>query len=216
MLGDSVRRRQPGGRAAKTPRPRARKGRRRWRPLLIALPLALVLPFLLGYVLAVYVIFPPRELVGTGIPVPDLVGRSASEAQRELVAVGLGNLQPSELPHPTAAAGEVVAQSPLPGQQLLAGGDVRVALSAGRPRVVVPDVQGFSADRAEALLRGAGFDVVRATQESPAAQGRVLRTDPTPGQQRELPAVITLVISAGPPEPEPEPLVPDTTFLPGG
>jgi beta-lactam-binding protein with PASTA domain len=36
---------------------------------------------------------------------------------------------------------------------------VRVALSAGRPRAVVPDVIGFSATRAESLLRRAGFEV---------------------------------------------------------
>jgi eukaryotic-like serine/threonine-protein kinase len=218
MLGDSVRRRQPGARRAKraAPATRRRKGKWRWRPLLIALPLALVLPFVLGYVLAVYVLFPPRDLAaGPGIPVPQLVGRSAGEAQRDLVAAGLGSVQTTELPHPSAPPGQVIAQSPLPGQQLRPGGDVRVALSAGRPRVVVPDVQGFSAERAESLLRRAGFDVTRIDEQSPLAAGRVLRTEPAPGQSQELPAAVTVVVSAGPPPPEPEPLPPDSAFVPG-
>lgn len=206
MLGESVRRRQKPGKP-----PREPGSRSRWRPLLLALPIALVLPFALGYLLAVYVIFPPTtEMAGSGITVPALIGRSAVDAQRELAAAGLGELQPSELPHPTAPPGQVVAQSPLPGQQLRPGVPVRVALSAGQPRIVVPDVQGYSAERADAMLRRAGFSVQTAEQQSPQAAGRVLGTDPAPGQVLLLPASIMLIISSGPPLPEPDTLPPDT------
>jgi eukaryotic-like serine/threonine-protein kinase len=218
MLGDSVRRRQPK-KAASKPGPKKRRagGTWSWRPLLIALPVALLLPFIVGYALAVYVLFPPQQAAGAGLPVPSLVGGSAAEAQRALVAAGLGSIETTQLPHPSAPAGQVIAQSPLPGQHLPAGANVSVALSAGRPRALVPDVQGFNADRAQTLLRRAGFDVTQATQESPMAAGRALRTEPAAGQDRELPAVVTLVISAGPPpvpEPEPAPLWPDTSLVP--
>jgi eukaryotic-like serine/threonine-protein kinase len=219
MLGDSVRRRQPKKTTPKSgaKKPRA-KGKWSWRPLLIALPIALLVPFIVGYMMAVYVLFPPQQAAGTGLAVPLLVGGSASEAQRALVAAGLGSIETMQLPHPSAPAGQVIAQSPLPGQHLPAGANVSVALSAGRPRALVPDVQGFNAERAQTLLRRAGFDVTQATQESPMAAGRVLRTEPGAGQERELPAVVTLVISAGPPppDPEPEPLWPDTVFVPAG
>jgi beta-lactam-binding protein with PASTA domain len=214
MLGDSVRRRQPKRRQGGEPA-RPQQGRRKWRPLLLALPLALTLPFLIGYLLAVHVIFPPQQASGAGIPVPELVGLSSLDAQRALVAAGLGPLEPSELPHPTAPAGQVIAQSPLAGQQLRAGAGVRVALSAGRPRVVVPDVRGFTAERAQSLLQRSGFDVTHTTEESPTAEGRVLRTDPPPGEQRTLPAVVTLVVSAGPPPPvEPDTIFGDTPAVP--
>lgn len=209
MLGDSVRRRQPKRRSTLEHRAPAASARR-WRPLLVALPFALILPFLIGYLLAVFVIFPPTELAGDAIAVPELVGRSAAEAQRALAAAGLGPMDATELPHPSAAAGEVVAQSPLPGQQLRAGASVSVALSTGRARAVVPDVLGFSADRAETVLRRAGFDVTRATQESPVAAGQVIRTDPEPAQERALPARVTLIISAGPPPPLDADTIPDT------
>lgn len=207
MLGDSVRRRQPRRRSG-TPRTTSRASRRQWRPLLIALPFALVVPFLIGYLIAVFVIFPPTDLAGDGIAVPDLIDQTAAEAQRALAAAGLGPVEVTQLPHPSAPAGRVIAQSPLPGQQLRAGASVSVALSSGRERALVPDVMGFSADRAETLLRRAGFEVTRLLQESPAAAGQVLRTDPAPAQERVLPAVVTLVISAGPPPP----LEPDTSF----
>jgi hypothetical protein len=221
MLGDSVRRRQPArlkakprdGREGRDGEAPPRSGRRRWLPLLWAVPAALVLPFVIGYLLAVHVIFPPEAASGPGVPVPELVGRSLVEAQAEMAVAGLGTMDVTELPHPTAPAGTVIAQSPLPGQQLRPGAGARVAVSRGRPRVLVPDVQGFAAERAETMLRRAGFDVARATQEDPLPEGRVVRTDPAAGEERVLPAAVTLVVSAGPPPP-PEPLPGDTIPAP--
>jgi serine/threonine-protein kinase len=190
MLGDSVRRRQ-GKRASK---PRG-GGKRNWKAWLIGVPIALVLPFIIGYFIAVRVIFPPPPMVNPGIVVPDLRGRTAAGAARMLDSLGVGALEQSELPHPTAPAGEIIAQSPLPGQQLRDGGVVEVALSAGRPRVLVPDVLGFSADRATAMLQRSGFTVAQTTRESEIAAGRVIAIEPEPGQVLELPANITLVVS---------------------
>jgi beta-lactam-binding protein with PASTA domain len=210
MLGESVRRRQPKGRrgSAEPRPPRAGRGWQRWRPLLIALPVAILVPFLVGYLIAVFVLFPPPEVSAAGVPVPDLVGRSVEEAQRDLVAVGLGPVSTSDLPHPSAPPGRIIAQTPLPGQQLRPGAGVTVAVSTGRPAAVVPDVIGFSAERAESLLRRTGFSVSVVTQESPAPAGRVIRTEPDPAQQLTLPAAVTLVVSAGPPAA----VEPDTIF----
>lgn len=208
MLGDSVRRRQPKRRA-----PRASNGRggRNWKRIITGLGVALIVPFAVGYLVAVYVLFPPTEVSGSGTPMPDLIGQTTSEAQRALVAAGLGEMEITELPHPDVDAGTVIAQSPLPGQQLRPGADVRVALSSGPARVMVPDVLGFSADRAESMLTRAGFEVTRSLEESPASAGRVIRTDPEPGQPRTLPSSVTIIVSSGPPA-VPEPGVfPDTS-----
>jgi eukaryotic-like serine/threonine-protein kinase len=216
MLGESVRRRQRSGRSAQG-KPGSRGPRSKWRPLMLVVPVALVLPFVIGYLIAVYLMFPPppAETAGTGIAVPNLVGSSATDAQRALAAAGLGDLLVTELPHPTAAAGQVIAQSPLPGQQLRGGAAVRVALSAGRPQAVTPDVYGYSADRAESMLQRAGFEVQRLDEESTLAAGRVIRTEPSSGQVLGLPAVITLVVSSGPPLPEPDTMPPDTLATAG-
>jgi serine/threonine-protein kinase len=208
MLGDSVRRRQPKRRA---PRTSDGRGGGNWKRVITALGVALFVPFAVGYLVAVYVLFPPTEVSGSGTPMPDLIGRTTSEAQRALVAAGLGDMEITELPHPDVDAGAVIAQSPLPGQQLRPGADVRVALSSGRARVMVPDVLGFSADRAESMLTRAGFEVTRSLEESPASAGRVIRTDPEPGQPRTLPASVTIIVSSGPPAiPEPG-VFPDTS-----
>jgi len=198
VLGDSVRRRQPRRRLSHEPAENG-SGERDWKRILVALAAVLVVPFLIGYLVAVYVLFPPTQVSGSGTPTPDLIGRTTSEAQRELVAAGLGDMAVSELPHPEAEPGTIIAQSPLPGQQLRPGAGVRVALSAGPARVLVPDVLGFGADRAESMLTQAGFQVTRSEEESAAPQGRVIRTDPEPGQPALLPASVTLIVSTGPP-----------------
>jgi eukaryotic-like serine/threonine-protein kinase len=212
MLGDSVRRRLPKRHMERESREPRERGS--WKRRLLTLAGVLLIPFAIGYLVAVYVWFPPTAVSDGGSPVPDLIGLTISEAQRELVAARLGDIATTELPHPEIEAGRIIAQSPLPGQQLRDGAGVRVGLSSGRARVVLPDVLGFSADRAESMLTRAGFQVTRAQQESAAEAGQVIRTDPEPGQQRTLPATVTLIVSSGPPA-EPEPgAFPDTTTIP--
>jgi beta-lactam-binding protein with PASTA domain len=189
VLGESVRRRQHHRPTHVGPR------RRPWLSWLIGVPLALILPFTIGYFVAVRVLFPPPEATGTGIPVPDLIGKAQTEASQLVVSLGLAGLEPTTLPHPSAPAGQVIAQSPLPGQQLRRGALVQVALSSGRPRVRVPDVIGFGAEAALSMLKRSGFEVIQARQESDAAPGRVLAMDPKPGQLRQLPAAVTIVVS---------------------
>jgi serine/threonine-protein kinase len=204
VLGESVRRRQH-----RRPTHVGPRLRRRWLTWLIGVPLALLVPFAIGYFIAVRVLFPPPVATGTGIPVPDLVGREQTEALRLVVSAGLGGLEPTALPHPSAPSGQIIAQSPLPGQQLRTGAMVQVALSSGRPRVRVPDVIGFGADAAVSMLRRSGFEVIQARQETAGAPGRVVGMDPTPGQVRQLPATVTIIISAPLPVPI-DTLLPDT------
>ncbi|HEX6693980.1 MAG TPA: PASTA domain-containing protein [Longimicrobiales bacterium] len=194
MLGDSVRRRQPA-RRQRQPNPKPRKIP--WRIVLPSVLAALVIPFGIGYAVAVNVLFPPPEASGSGIAVPALVGQSVDEANRLLATAGLGRVDTTSITHPNAPRGEILAQDPLPGQQLRSGANVRVSVSAGPPRVVVPDVEGFGGDAAEQLLRRVGFDTRRVEESAFAAPGRVLRLEPAPGSRQELPATITIVVSAG-------------------
>lgn len=198
MLGDSVRRRNP----QRKPRgPRRARGRglgvRFW--VLGALA-ALLVPFAVGYVVAAFLLFPAPAVEETvGIPVPALRGMSTVAAERALAQAGLGSLVVTSFPNPRAPEGEIVAQSPLPGQQWRAGADVRVGVSAGLPRALVPDVLGETAERAEQALRRAGFEVVRTDVESAVAAGRVVSLQPAPGSEARLPATVTLSVSLGPP-----------------
>lgn len=196
MLGDSVKRRLAT--AAKRPaRPKtATSSSARWTARHWALvAAAAAFPFILGYAIAVLLLFPPPEVAGVGIVVPDLVGRRVDEARRELAALQLAVRETTTLPSETAAEGTIVAQSPLAGQQLRAGHGVRIAVSSGRPRVLVPDVIGFPIERAAALLTRLGFQVQRVDEPADAEAGRVLALDPPPGEELRLPARVTITVS---------------------
>jgi serine/threonine-protein kinase len=158
---------------------------------------AAVLPFVIGYGIAVFLLFPAPAATAEGIATPRVVGMTVQTAHRTLAQAGLGVLQVTPLPHPTQPVGTIIAQSPLPGQQVRAEASVRVAVSSGPPRAVVPDVVGFSIDRAEGLMRKLGFDVVRVDERAAEPAGRVLRTLPPAGRAETLPAQVQIVVSTG-------------------
>ncbi len=197
MLGDSVKRRTKRAGSVVRSRTKPEEVNRLGRAgfLLVAVSV----PLLAGYAFAVLVLFPAPDVAAQGIAVPSLMGKSMSEAQAEIREIGLGTLDVTRLPHPTAAEGTVIAQSPLPGQQLRGGAPVEVAVSDGVPRVSVPNVIDFPADRAAALLTRLGLRVQRTDEPADAQAGRVIEQDPAPGTVVAVPARIVIRVSAGRP-----------------
>jgi eukaryotic-like serine/threonine-protein kinase len=206
MLGESIRRRRGIGRR-RVPRRRDAKpprgGGLRWGVWLPASLAVIALSFGLGYLIAVRVLFPPPPPGVAGVRVPELVGLSDTEARRELAAAGLAVADVMELPHPDRPAGVVLAQSPLGEQQVPPGTRVALGVSIGQPRAVVPDVIGFTAERAAELLGRRGLQTARRDRLSDAPVGQVLGTEPAAGTELTLPATVTLLVSMGPPLPPP-------------
>lgn len=77
---------------------------------------------------------PPLSTIDASVP--DLTGLSRGDAAERLSALGLKLLvderRPRE-PHPSIAAGLIVAQDPKPGRALVGNGEVFVTLSSGGP-----------------------------------------------------------------------------------
>ena len=153
--------------------------------------------FGVGYLLAALLFF--RGGGAHVVTVPDLRGQPEAEARRVLDRLDLEMERGSALVHPEVPVGSVLAQSPLPGQEVPPGSVVRVTLSAGRDRVSVPDVTRFAAAQALDLLMRSGFEVQVDTVPHERARGRVVATEPAAGTPVELPARLRLVVSAGPP-----------------
>ena len=162
----------------------------------------LIASFAIGYVVAVRVLFPPQEVLEAGIVVPSVAGAPVADARRDLEAVGLRLGDVMSLPHPDRAPGIIIAQSPLPGQQLRAGANVDVGISAGRARTTVPDVVGLPERIAIALLSELGFEVDLQRREARALPGNVVATEPAPGEPVFLPARVAMFVSAGPALPD--------------
>jgi beta-lactam-binding protein with PASTA domain len=152
-----------------------------------------------GYVLATRVIFPAPPPPGDVERVPDLSGESSGSAAGVLSSMGFVLEVIDSLRHPSASAGSIVGQTPLPGQLALVGDTIRVALSLGPEERPIPDVTRLRADRARTVLEATGFLVVVDSTESELPRGSVITMEPEAGTEAVIPQEIRLTVSLGPP-----------------
>lgn len=157
-----------------------------------------VAAFLVGYLVTAGLFFRGSNRPDV-VAVPDLHDMDAAAAERQLDRAGLELQVGDSLPHPEVRQGDVLAQSPLPGREVAPGTPVRVIVSTGPPRRAVPDVQALTRLPAERLLAASGFRVQVQEVPAPLPAGRVVAVLPAPGTTVQLPAVVTLQVSAGPP-----------------
>lgn len=219
QMGDSIRRRRGRGRGrgrGDEPGTGTRAGGldlKRW--ILGGLGGAL-LAFVLGWLVATQVMFPKAALAGDEVMVPALAGLTLDQARTELDAARLEVGAVLEMVHPEAERGVVIAQAPIADMLLAPGAEVRLAVSRGRARATVPDLAGMPADAALELARRIGFEPTRQEEPTIEEAGTVLRTSPAAGQQVEVPAPLTVVVSAGglaPPDSAPSAAAPDTGLV---
>lgn len=161
----------------------------------------LVVLFGAGYLVSAWWLFPasaPDARAGEVVSVPDLVGLAEEGARQSLEEAGLEYRLRSEMPHPRAPSGAVVAQSPLPGQYARPGAPVEVTLSLGPESQKVPDLRGLSDRQAGIVLERLGFRTEVDSASSQVERGRVVGTRPEPGTELTVPGEVTLVVSRGP------------------
>lgn len=192
MAWTSSRRRRRNG-AEKGP------GWTRRRKLAVAGLAAAVVGLLGGYLVSTQVIFPGPEPPGDLAQVPDLRGATVADARSRLGELDLVAAPADSMHHPEIGRGEIVAQTPLPGQLARPGGQVRLTVSTGPESVLVPEVEGLRAERAEAVLETVGFTVVVDSVDADVAPGRVVYAEPGAGAEVRLPREVTLAVSRGPP-----------------
>jgi beta-lactam-binding protein with PASTA domain len=140
----------------------------------------------------------PEDL-GPLVTVPELVGLADAEAKDRLQEIGLEYGIRSTVSNPRAPEGAVLAQSPIPGQQVRPGAPVEVTLSRGPERHSIPDVAGLSERQATILLERLGFRVTSQQAQHASEAGRAIRTEPAAGTELAVPTDVTLLISKGSP-----------------
>lgn len=152
-----------------------------------------------GYLIATQVFFPAPPPPGDLFEVPDLRGLGLASASERLSGAGLALGAVDSLQHPSATAGLVLGQSPLPGQVSQPSSPVRVTISTGPQTRSIPDVRRLDEERARIVLETSGFVVEVDTSESDEPRGRVIGVSPPPDSVVALPAQVVLLVSAGPP-----------------
>lgn len=194
QLGESLRRRRTS--------PTSGVGFPRWGAGARLALAAVVLAFggaLVGYLFATRALFPAPGPPGDLRTVPNLLGLPSGEAR---VRIAEADLVPAEVEfvhHPRADSGQVIAQAPLPEQLSEPAGSVRVTVSLGPERSVVPELVGLRRGWAVNVLEASGFVVEADSTESSEPRGVVVEVDPEPGSDLAIPGDVRIVVSTGPP-----------------
>ncbi|MGB7425827.1 MAG: Stk1 family PASTA domain-containing Ser/Thr kinase [Ornithinimicrobium sp.] len=190
--------RTTGNRPAKSPSPpaaRAAPPRRARRGLGVFLTVLLILIGGGGAAAAWYFTAGP----GIHSAMPTVVGETQADAADALSNVDL-EASVSETYSETVPVGTVIAASQDPGASLRHGSEVDLEVSRGPERYAVPDLIGSAVDEATQLLGDTQLAVGTVTEEfdEEVAEGLVLRSTPTPGDDPLPPGTaVDLVISAG-------------------
>jgi serine/threonine-protein kinase len=126
------------------------------------------------------------------IDVPDLTGKDATIASRQLSALGLKVDATKQQNSDTVGKGKVISQDPRDGT-LFKGDKVTLVVSKGPVLVDVPNVVGQQLDQARTALEGAGFKV-EVRRALGGFFGTVRLQDPAGGGKAPKGSTVTLTI----------------------
>jgi serine/threonine-protein kinase len=137
-----------------------------------------------------------------GPSLPDLTGKTRSDAEDTLLRLGL-KVKFEEARSESVPIGRVIAQKPAPGEKILPRATVTLTISGGLGEIEVPDLANLSLEEARAVLDRAGLslDVAKVAQEDfrPGDPVTVLRQEPAAGQTLGAGARVTVFIPIAPP-----------------
>lgn len=145
-------------------------------------------------------LFYPSPLSPGQVELPALRGVPAQDAVAQLAAVGArGRISAGGIDDPLVPAGAVSWQSPVAGTVVPESTVVNLGISAGPPRVMVPDLVDLEPTAALRVLRAAGLSVAGVdSMYNTAPIGVILGTRPEARQPIRVGSGVELIISKGP------------------
>lgn len=133
------------------------------------------------------------------VTVPDVRDLRVPDARRILGRSDLDLAVGDSFPNPMVPAGAILAQSPLPGQEVGPRTEIRVIVSTGQPRPIVPDVDAMPVALATRVLQTAGFQVLVEEAPGEGTLGMVFGTVPEAGTAVPLPATVRIWVGGARP-----------------
>jgi beta-lactam-binding protein with PASTA domain len=137
-------------------------------------------------------------IVSTGpatIPVPDVVGQTAADAQAALEGEGFV-VTTSEQASDDVEEGLVISTNPGAGIEVAPGTTVDMAVSSGPEDVVVPEFIGLSIDEATTLAEEVGLEITFVEDpDAPDPDGIVVDQTPEPGEMAEFGSEVVAQLS---------------------
>ncbi|MEN6326805.1 MAG: protein kinase [Syntrophomonas sp.] len=138
--------------------------------------------------------FFPDEVV-----VPDIVGLDIKAADQELKKYNLELTVSAREASDEFEKDKVISQSPVKGQKVKEGREIKVKLSTGSKLFKVPSVVGLTSSDAEISLRNEGFVIAGSEKQydDKYAEDFVISQDPDAGSMVKKGTRVTLMISKG-------------------
>jgi beta-lactam-binding protein with PASTA domain/predicted Ser/Thr protein kinase len=175
--------------------------RTNWVPIVVTLVLIALLGALLWF-LAANVLNNDDQQTGVNVTVPDVVGKSRTQAEQDLTEAGLeiGTITRVPAADDTQQPGTVVEQDPAANTEVERETAVDLTIVAAPDQVAIPSLEGSSLEEAQATLTGLGLEPA-GPQEEPSDTidaGLVTRTDPASGTDVDPGSQVTIFVSAGP------------------
>ena len=148
-------------------------------------------------------------LKGEMVSIPDLIGRTIEKAREELTDKRLILVQKGVQFDSQWERGKIIFQEPSPGSRIKINKTVRVILSAGSERVVIPDFSGKNLQSIPSLLKEAGLRKGKIAQvhTSRYAAGKIIAQQPQAFEEIGRDTPISFLVSQG--EREKRYLMPD-------
>lgn len=145
-------------------------------------------------------------IVSTGadqsvVSVPEVAGKSLSDAQYAMTVAGLNAANSSEEYSDTVAAGTVIRTEPAAGTSVEVNSSVKIIVSKGAETKVVsvPDLKGLTEEKALAKLveKGLTGEVEAYKYDDSVKQGKVISQSHSSGTQVEAGTKVTFTVSLG-------------------
>lgn len=135
------------------------------------------------------------------VVVPDLTGKDVVYALQLLSDLGLNTKVTGAEYHDTVATHHIIFQKPSPGSEIKKGRDVRLIISKGPLRTVVPRLVGTRLENARAVLEENGLCLGQLSRwhTDDALAGQITAQEPLAGAQLLRKDCVNLLVSLGPP-----------------
>ena len=140
-------------------------------------------------------------LIGPGsrIVVPSIVGASVEEANAALTPLGLTSEVIEKRFDEDIPAGKILESDPSGGGKIDAGGRVKLVISKGQERYVIPVLTGLTPEAAIKLLTSQPLKSGGISEEfnSTIPKGLVISTNPSNGQKVKRDTPVAILVSKG-------------------
>lgn len=138
-------------------------------------------------------------LVKSKKQVPNVSGKSETEAQKELEDAGF-KVTSSFQYDDSVASGNVISTTPSAGTKAEKGSTVTMLVSQGTDKKTVPDVRGMADATAQSTIKNYGFNVGTVTYDysDSVEKGMVISQTVTPGGKAAAGTTISITVSNGP------------------